>query len=93
MDPNPVQRGLERDEMFPVASVISGLCKWGVVIARAPDGFARVFIASAFCRPQPGFPFSILIHSRTDTRGFANVKFEPGFGRHDELLVLPCRVL
>lgn len=23
-----------------------------------------------------GFPFSILIHSRTDTRGFANAKFE-----------------
>ena len=25
---------------------------------------------------HPGFPFSILIHSRTDTRGFANAKFE-----------------
>jgi hypothetical protein len=26
-------------------------------------------------RIKPGFPFSILIHSRTDTRGFANAKF------------------
>jgi hypothetical protein len=53
MDPTPVQRGLERDDVIPVASVISGLCKWGVVIARAPDGFPRVFIASTFFgRPQ-----------------------------------------
>jgi hypothetical protein len=29
--------------------------------------------------PKQGFPFSILIHSRTDTRGFANAKFEPEF--------------
>ncbi len=28
---------------------------------------------------HPGFPFSILIHSRTDTRGFANAKFEREF--------------
>ena len=31
-------------------------------------------------RFNPGFPFSILIHSRTDSRGFANAKFEPEFG-------------
>jgi hypothetical protein len=28
---------------------------------------------------KPGFPFSVLIHRRTDTRGFANPKFEPEF--------------
>ncbi len=30
-------------------------------------------------RTKQGFPFSILIHSRTDTRGVANAKFEPEF--------------
>jgi hypothetical protein len=39
------------------------------VIAPGPDGFPCVFIASPFCRPQPGFPFSILIHSRTEPGG------------------------
>ena len=28
---------------------------------------------------EPGFPFSILIHSRTDTSGLTNAKFEYGF--------------
>jgi len=28
---------------------------------------------------KPRFPFSILIHSRTDTSGVANAKFEPEF--------------
>jgi hypothetical protein len=28
---------------------------------------------------KSGFPFSVLIHSRTDTRGFANAKFDTAF--------------
>ena len=38
---------------------------------------------------HPGFPFSILIHSRTDTRGFANAKFEPEFEPDHASLSLP----
>jgi len=48
MDPAPVQGGLERDDMIPVASVYPASCKWGVVIARGPDGLPRVFIALPF---------------------------------------------
>jgi hypothetical protein len=43
----------------------------------SPD--SKQAIIEGASRFQPGFPFSIQIHSRTDTRGVANAKFEREF--------------
>jgi hypothetical protein len=62
--------------VYGLSALLVALIQLSAVLHnQAQPAFTRNFLFDF----QPGFPFSILIHSRTDTRGFANAKFEPEF--------------